>query len=223
MLIKYKNFENINDFQFLHKKQNQWYLCKESEDDWEKYASLEDINSFLSQHPQFSKINESKIINLIYFLDSSDNALEELFIKNVVYKKYLISTKLAFKILINKEKDAKLIDSYSQLTEKKKIKFEKIKIDKIKFILRVGSVTEIYFEDNSISYVYETLKIFENKLLQSSTFIRISRGCIINIEYISFFKIDNKKRYAELKIGSHPFKISRRMINSFKIKAINIT
>ena len=87
MLIKYKNFENINDFQFLHKKQNQWYLCKESEDDWEKYAFVEDINSFLSQHPQFSKINESKIINLIYFLDSSDNALEELFIKNVVYKK----------------------------------------------------------------------------------------------------------------------------------------
>jgi hypothetical protein len=223
MLINYKNLENINDFQFLQKKENQWYLCKESEEDWEKYAFVEDISSFLLQYPQFSKINESKIINLIYFLDSSDNALEELFIKNVVYKKYLISTKLAFKILINKEKDAKLIDSYSQLTEKKKIKFEKIKIDKIKFILRVGSVTEIYFEDNSISYVYETLKIFENKLLQSSTFIRISRGCIINIEYISFFKIDNKKRYAELKIGSHPFKISRRMINSFKIKAINIT
>jgi DNA-binding LytR/AlgR family response regulator len=224
MLINYKNLENINDFQFLQKKQNQWYLCKESEEDWEKYAFVEDISSFLLQYPQFSKINESKIINLNFFLDSSDQSIEKLFVQNVVYKKYLASTKLAFKILVNMKKEAEqLLDANAEITEKKKIKFEKIKIDKIKFILRVGSVTELYFEDNSISYVYETLNIFESKLLQSSTFIRISRGCIINIEYISFFKLDNKKRFAELKIGEHPFKISRRLINSFKIKAINIT
>jgi len=223
MLLHYKNLENINEFQFLQKKENQWYLCKESEEDWEKYAFVEDINSFLSQHQQFSKINESKIINLNYFLDSAEYSIDKLFFKNVVYKKYLASIKLAYKILINKKKEAEIIDANSQITEKKKIKFEKIKIDKIKFILRVGSITEIYYEDNSISYVYETVKVFENKLLQSSTFIRISRGCIINIEYISFFKLDNKKRFAELKIGEHPFKISRRLINSFKIKAINIT
>lgn len=228
MLVNYKNVENINEFQFLQKKQNQWYLCKESEEDWEKYAFVEDMNSFLSQHPQFSKINESKIINLNYFIDSSDYTLENLFIKNVVYKKYLASTKLAYKILSNKKKEvehkeAEFLEVNAPSTEKKKIKFEKIKIEKIKYILRVGSVTEIYFEDNSISYVYETVKIFEDKLLKSSTFIRISRGCIINIEYISFFKIDNKKRFAELKIGKQPFKISRRMINSFKVKAISIT
>ena len=223
MLINYKNLENINEFQFLQKKENQWYLCKGNEEDGENYTFIEDINSFLSQHPQFSKINESKIINLNFFLDSSDQSIEKLFIQNVVYKKYLASTKLAFKILVNMKKEAELLDANAEITEKKKIKFEKIKIDKIKFILRVGSVTELYFEDNSISYVYETLNIFEDKLLQSSTFIRISRGCIINIEYISFFKLDNKKRFAELKIGEHPFKISRRLINSFKIKAINIT
>lgn len=222
MLIHYKYLENIDDFQFLQKKENQWYLCKESEEDWEKYAFVEDINSFLSEYTQFSKINESKIINLNYFLDSSDT-IEKLFFKNVVYKKYLASIKLAHKILINKKKETEFLDVNSQFAEKKKINFEKIKIDKIKFIIRVGSITEIYFEDNSISYVYETLKVFENKLLQSSTFIRISRGCIVNIEYISFFQVDNKKRYAELKIGSHPFKISRRLIYSFKIKAINIT
>jgi hypothetical protein len=228
MLLNYKNLENINEFQFLQKKENQWYLCKGNEEDGENYTFIEDINSFLSQHPQFSKINESKIINLNYFIDSTDYTLEKLFIKNVVYKKYLASTKLAYKILSNKKKEVQpkeveLVEANAPITEKKKIKFEKIEIEKIKFILRVGSVTEIYFEDNSISYVYETVKIFENKLLNSSTFIRISRGCIINIEYISFFKIDNKKRFAEIKIGEQPFKISRRMINGFKVKAISIT
>ena len=61
MLLNYKNLENINEFQFLQKKENQWYLCKGNEEDGENYTFIEDINSFLSQHPQFSKINESKI------------------------------------------------------------------------------------------------------------------------------------------------------------------
>jgi DNA-binding LytR/AlgR family response regulator len=223
MLLNYKDLENINEFQFLQNKDNQWYLCKESEQEYEEYAFVEDISSLLSQYPQFSKINEVKIINLNFFLDSSDQSIEKLFVKNVVHKKYLASTKLAFKILINKKKEVEVINSDAEITEKKKIDFEKIKIEKIKFIIRVGSISEIHFEDNSISYVYETLNKFENNLLQNSTFIRISRGCIINIEYISFFKLDNKKRFAELKIGEIPFKISRRLINSFKIQAIKIT
>lgn len=76
MLLNYKNLENINEFQFLQNKDNQWYLCKESEQEYEKYVFVDDISSFLSQYPQFSKINEVKIINLNFFLDSSDRVLK---------------------------------------------------------------------------------------------------------------------------------------------------
>lgn len=223
MLRNYKDLENINDFLFLQKKQDCWYLCKENEADWEKYAFVEDINSFLQQHTQFSKINESKIFNLNHLLNSSEHSLEQLFSNKMVSKKYLPSIKLAYQILINNKKDAEVAEMNHQNSEKKKIKFNKIEVDNIKFIVRIGSTTHIYFKDNSISYVYETLVIFEERLLHSSKFIRISRSCIINIEYISFFQLNTKKRFAELKIGTHPFKISRRLINSFKIKAVNIT
>lgn len=223
MIINYKYVENIEDFQFLKKKENQWYLCKENDDDWEKYAFVEDMNSFLVQHTQFSKINESTIINLNYFLDSSASNVEKLLLKNNVRKKYLASVKLAYQILINNKKDAELSGISQKISEKKKIKFNKIEVDKIKFIIRIGTATHIYFKDNSVSYVYETLVIFEERLLHSSKFIRISRSCIINFEYISFFKLDAKKRFAELRIGTHHFKISRRLLNSFKIKVSNIT
>ncbi|GGD47752.1 hypothetical protein GCM10011514_09670 [Emticicia aquatilis] len=223
MLRNYKDLENIDDFQFLQKKQNYWYLCKENEADWEKYAFVEDINFFLLQHTQFSKINESKIINLNFLIDSSKYNLEKLFFNNIVSKKYLPSIKLAYQILINKKNDAEVSEINPQISEKKKIKFNNIEVENIKFIVRTGKTTDIYFKDNSISYVYETLTTFEEKLLHSSKFIRISRGCIINIEHISFFRINTKKRFAELRIGIHPFKVSRRLISSFKSKANNIT
>lgn len=222
MLRNYIDLENIDDFQFLQKKQDYWYFCKENESDWGKYAFVDDINSFLRQHTQFSKINESKIINLNHFLDSPTDNLEKLFSNNIVSKKYLPSIKLAYQILINNKKDAEISEKNLQFFKKKKIKFNKIEVDNIKFIVRIGSATDIYFKDNSISYVYETLAVFEEKLL-SSKFIRINRGCIINIEHISFFQLNTKKRIAELKIGIHPFKISRRLISSFMTKAINIT
>lgn len=221
MLINYTYLENINDFRFLQKRQNHWYLCKENEEDWEKYAYVEDINSFLSQYIQFTRISPHKIINLNYFTDSVERNIENLFLTNNVSKKYLASIRIAHKILINQRKEILLLDNNFQSSEKKKIKFENIEIDKIKFIVRIGSVTDIYFMDNSISYVYETVKVIEKKILQSTKFIRISRGCIINIECIGFFQLDSKKRIAELKIEPYIFKISRRLINNFKVKAIN--
>lgn len=223
MLINYKSLGNIDEFRFLQKKQDYWYLCKEGEDDWEKYAYVDDINSFSSQYVQFSKISESKMVNLNHFIDSSGFNIEKFFFNTTISRKYLMSIKLAYKILINKKKEEEFLNTDYQTAEKKKVKFENIEIDKVKFIVRTGSVTDIHFVDNSISYVYEPVKIVEEKILQSSKFIRISRGCIINIEHISFFQLDNKKRFAELKIGTHLFKISRRLIHNFKVKAINIS
>ncbi|MFN3489780.1 MAG: LytTR family transcriptional regulator DNA-binding domain-containing protein [Emticicia sp.] len=223
MLVNYKSLENIDDFRFLQKKQNYWYLCKENDDDWEKYAYVEDINSFLSQHIQFSKISESKMVNLNHYIDSLECNMENLLSNNRVPRKYLTSIKITQKILINKKNEIEVLNTGTKTAEKKKIKLENIEIDKIKYIVRVGSVTDIHFIDNSIFYVYETVKIIENKILHGSKFIRISRGCIINIEHISFFQLDAKNRFAELKIGTQLFKISRRLISKFIKKATNPT
>jgi hypothetical protein len=222
MLVNYTNLENINEFRFLQKKQTHWYLCKENEDDWEKYGYVEDIDSFLLAYIQFSKISESKIINLNYFIDSSENNIQKLFFNHIVSKKYSTPIRLAYKILINQKKEIALLHPDYQITQKKKIKLENIETDKIKFIVRIGSVTEIYFMDNSISYVYETVKVLAKQLLQNLKFFRTSRGCIINIECISFVHWDTKNKLAELKIGTHHFKISRRMISNFKIQTVNI-
>lgn len=223
MLTNYTNLENINDFRFIQKKQNYWYLCKENEADWAKYGYVEDINSFLSQYIQFTMISPSKMVNLNYFIDSVEPNIENLFLTNIVSKKYLASIRFAHKILINQRKETLLSNKNFQSSEKKKIKLADIEIDKIKFIVRIGSVTDIHFMDNSISYVYETVKVIEKTILQSLKFIQIARGCIINIECISFFQMDAKKRIAELKIGTRVFKISRRLIHNFIVKAINPT
>lgn len=223
MLINYKSLENIDDFRFLQKKQNYWYLCKENDDDWEKYAYVEDINSFLSQHIQFSKISESKMVNLNHYIDSLECNMVNLLSSNRVSRKYLTSIKLNYKILINKKNEMEVLNTGTKTVEKKKIKLENIEIDKIKYIVRVGSVTDIHFSDNSVLYVYEPVKIITNKILHSSKFICICRGCVINIEYVSFFQLDAKNRFAELKVGTQYFKISRRLISKFIDKAINAT
>lgn len=223
MLINYKSLENIDDFRFLQKKQNYWYLCKENDDDWEKYAYVEDINSFLSQHIQFSKINESKMVNLNHYIDSLECNMENLLSNNRISKRYLTSIRLTHKILINKKNEIAALNTDTKIAEKKKIKLENIEIDKIKYIVREGSVTDIHFSDNSVFYVYEPVKILENKILHGTKFIGISRGCVINIEHVSFFQLDAKNRFAELKIGTQHFKISRRLISKFIKKAINPT
>jgi len=91
----------------------------------------------------------------------------------------------------------------------------------IKYMLRVGRCTYIYYENEKKRYFYETLKYFERHLDANIPLIRVDHNCIINLKYMNSYKIYTPSKTGEVSIDDHLFKISRRQLCVFRRKLRN--
>lgn len=72
--------------------------------------------------------------------------------------------------------------------------------------------SRVFFKDQSSMLICKTLKQMERKLYNASSFVRVHRAFLVNIDYLD--KIDFVNR--ELGIGGHKIPIARRRLNQVK-------
>lgn len=218
MEISYKN--NINDINVIFKIKTQWYSQYRNGD----MALMTEFNisSFLLQHTQFIKITPSKIINLANvtnFVEAKATIFLEQHSFNVS-NRYLPFLKIAyslFKTQRNKELTKKSPSILNVVTFQKRIaivKIGNIDFNIVKYLLREGIKTKVYYNDGSEHYLYQTLNLIKPSMGNVS-FVQISRNCIVNINYINACQIDRNTKIGFVEMNTEKLKISRRLLSGF--------
>ncbi|MFN3851354.1 MAG: LytTR family transcriptional regulator DNA-binding domain-containing protein [Spirosomataceae bacterium] len=222
--------QQVNSIESIVKKGDGWYYSRDERSFEEKTESLPNLTDFLSQNNHFVRVNSGSIINLSH---SSGCIFNEqggfIIVSDKVYsisKKYLLNVKKAYhKYLISKYHiDASNTDKvYPTNNVEKSIIFKKVDLSTAKYFIRTGIITKIYFENGTEKHYYETLKYFESLFDNTTPFVRISRNCIANINYIDDFSINSKAKLGEVIIGNVKLSISRRQLTTFKRKVRQVT
>lgn len=232
MSILLDNLEDIDNIDILFEEDCKWLyrtdMCQDVE-------FKEDIDKFLSENIQFVKINKTTIVNLNYLEDYSLKGLKSYLIiskmKFEIDGKFIANIRAAKKKFQNSENTAILPTSAkgAWLYKVKQAQPDKpiatlIDAENIMYMLRRGSLTCVYYENEKKRFFFETLTYFEENLELSLPFVRVDRNCIINIKHIKSYTINSKTKIGEVNIDEQVFKISRRQLKLFrkKIKESNL-
>lgn len=222
MKISFQNPEEINTIKILFKKGKCWYYHL---DNLEECHILDcDLDSFLSTYNQFCQISPFHIINFNhvddYLFSGKNNFLILSGIRYDVTRRYVSKVKTSHVVFLNQKYVSFEPSNKGTWLSRKINKSSSFKVDvlNIKYLIRQGTITHAYYDNGKKQSFYETLKYFEEQLAPTLPFIRIRRNCIININYLSSYKVDSETKTAEVKIDSLNLGVSRRQLPSFKRK-----
>lgn len=218
--------ENYDTITVLYRQINQWFYQDRTNLNIEL---IDNIDTFLLENLQFVRINENYIINLNHLEDYSLKGSECFFIVTKIHYKieghYIGKVKAALKSFQKRTGVAVLPSSMKGLwlhklrqNQPDKSIGELIDAINIKYMLRIGTRTYIYYENEKKRHFYETLKYFERNLNINIPLVRVDRNCIINLTYLNSYMVYTQSKTGEVSIDDHLFKISRRQLGSFRKK-----
>ncbi len=204
--------------QVIFKKNQKWYLHS----DVSSWVIIDEdtVNELLNRYEQLVFINLNTIINIDYVngINYIDIAKECILINgqmHIISKRYMPLLKHVLK-----EKYPNLFSSIQLHTKESYLRRvnskRKVHTQHIKYLLRKGSRTIIFYDDGTSDYFYETLKYFYEYVLEHNDFIKVKRDCIVNIRFINNCKIDTKTKTGEILVDSEVISISRRNLQVFK-------
>lgn len=226
MTILSNNQANTFTIAVLFRDGYKWYY----KNDCSQEIKLEvDIKKFLSENPQFVKINDFNIVNLNHVDDYSFKGSNSYFIiskiKYDISKAFIADVRAAKKKFQN-DKNAPVLPTSSKGAWLKKVKQTQpeksiatlIDVENLKYMLRVGSLTYAYYANEKNRNFYESLKYFEQNLKSTYPLVKVDRNCFINIKYVDSYKVDSQTKTGEVCISEKVFKISRRQLGLFRKK-----
>lgn len=226
MTVVFNNQANACTIAVLFRDGYKWFY----KNDCSQEIKLEvDIKKFLSENPQFVKINDSNIVNLNHVDDYSFKGSSGYFIilkmKYDITKAFIADVRAAQKKFQN-DKNTPVLPTSSKgawLRKMKQIQPEKsiatlIDVENLKYMLRIGSLTYAFYANEKNRNFYESLKYFEQHLESNYPLVKIDRHCFINIKYVDSYKVDSQTKTGEVQISEQVFKISRRQLGLFRKK-----
>jgi LytTr DNA-binding domain len=216
-------FENVK---FLKKIREHWFYKKDDSDTQHQLRIDGDI--FLVNNTQFIKINATQIVNLDFVGDYAFNALNGFFIIDGqpfdIPRRFIPSVRKIHKAYIKQKYTSKFQNDKGSWIGKGKNKnfakglVKKFDKDNVKYLIRDGCITNVYYENGDKRHFYDTLIFFESHIPSSYPFIRVCRNCIVNIKFLKSCVIDSSTKTGEIVIDSMTFNVSRRLLPKFKRK-----
>lgn len=217
--------EKINTIPLFIRKGNKWFYSVG--DKFEELllpnTTLKDV--FVS-NPQFVQINTYKVLNLNYVEDHIFTGTSGfLVVKGVCHnvpRRFVSRVRTSHKIFVTQKYiQSKDTNKGIHLSQKPKESFLST-IDQIKYLIRDGSTTLVYYKNNTRSIYYDSLNFFENLFDTKSPFLRINRNCLVNINRLDSYQLDTKAKTGIVLINNQIFKISRRAFYEFKREILKI-
>lgn len=224
--MSHYNFElDLDNITFILYDKTYWKYGVQTENQY-KVFPFENINEFLFDYKHFIQISSKVIVNVgaisvfiesqrLVIINSTKFSINKRFLPFFKLSYFVFHSKYLYNLQLKSE-EFLTISKYNMMM------FQHADYSSIKYLIRENTSTKIFFNDGTVKYFYETLKYVQFILKDETSFIRINRNTIINLNYLCACQIDREKKIGMINIDTRSFTISRRELSNFINHGLNI-